>query len=577
MAIPKIFLRPGNNPPAFRLQEMNPQRGSKPMNTDSPFPAPKRRPSIVRAVRASAFLLASATGLLSAGEGPDSSALWPSISDDGRFVAFTTDATNFSEYFLADSNSSGPKTNVYWMDRETRKVYNAQHAGSASYLGSSFRPSISRDGEWVVFQSSNRLIPGNESATNVFVSAVRSRTQPGAPPRLRMISRSPAGEAGNGNSKIAAISGNGRFVVYRSNATNLTHDAVAGGNSFHHFLHDRDFNESGVFDESGPGATRTILMGGPDLLAYEEEFRWPTISFDGERILFFAVGSGGGIAAKWWDKGTILDTVGSPGGLCPEGTITLNTSRFYHNPLPPGDSGTYYRYKTGGGTFGFPDHAYGNVAAAGADLILTSTVAGVDPSDTNGVRDLYLIDRSNSTTTLVSSGVGGVANGSSGITGDFQITADGRFVVFSTNATNMGFEDNNGSLLDIIVIDRETGLRDRVELPSEDGLDPGASLPPTPRVTPPPTPRVGNAANLRKPRARHVVKGQAQGNAEVARVEVSVSGFRGWKSARLGSGGRFNYRTPRLTRKVHIVKVRAFDSSGNRSRTTKARVFGPRK
>ena len=102
-------------------------------------------------------------------QGPDDSTRSPSISDDGRFVAFDTRAGN-----LINVEDQGLE-NVYWMDRKTRKIYNAQFTGPKTVYGGAIFPQISNDGEWVTFQSSNRGIPDNET-TNVFVSAVRSRT-----------------------------------------------------------------------------------------------------------------------------------------------------------------------------------------------------------------------------------------------------------------------------------------------------------------------------------------------------------------------------------------------------------------
>lgn len=433
-----------------------------------------------RAFLASAILIVSLGAPLSAGEGPDRAVATPTISDDGRFVAFETSATNFSAHFLSEeANAAGPFWNVYWMDRETRRIYNAQHAGLDDYVGGSSNPSVSRDGEWIVFQSANDAIPGNEGHVNIYVSAVRSRAGDGIPAsRFKLISRSPTGEAGNGISKLPSISGDGRFVVYKSNATNLTVDVVNGGDDYHIFRHDRDFDENGVFDEDGPDATRTILIGGSDTIADDDDHKWPTISSDGTKILFFQEFGDANWHPRWWNNGALHVTSAEPGGLTPDGTITLTTTHLY-DPLHPEVPGTFYRYKNNiPQTFGFPDHAGGNVASAGASFVLTSTYAAIDPDDTNGNRDVYLLDRTKRTATLISAGVDGVANHNSGVgppwyARDSYITTDGRYVAFSTNATNMGFVDNNGSLHDIIILDRETGERDRVEIISnEDDPDP---------------------------------------------------------------------------------------------------------
>lgn len=420
------------------------------------------RSSICRTLLIPAISLISVTSSdwLLSGEGPDYTVSTPTLSEDGRFIGFESGATNLIPgQMVADS----PFWNVFWMDRQTRRVYNAQTAGLDKYEGGAFNPVICRNGDWIVFQSSNNGIPGNDGRSNIFVSSVRARAGDGAPPSLfRMLSKSAAGEAGNGISKIPAISSDGRFVVFKSNATNLTSDLVSGGNEYHHFLLDRDFDDDDIFDEPDAGATRMILMGGPSLLAHQDDLRWPSISADGMKIFFFA-----DTGPKWWNNGAIIEASGTAGGFTPEGTLTLSETWVY-DPTDPGAE-TFYRYRTGGTeTFKFPDHAEGNVPTSQAHLVLTSTVAALDQTDTNGERDIYLIDRVNKLTTLVSSGVGGAANGSSGTTGpfrerNFDITASGRFIAFVTRATNMGFDDNNDNLPDIIIIDRQENTRDRVE------------------------------------------------------------------------------------------------------------------
>lgn len=398
---------------------------------------------------------------LYAGEGPDHVVDIPSLSEDGRFVGFLTGATNLIPGQLtADSTI----WNVFWMDRETRSIYNAQNAGIVTYEGGASHPIVCRNGDWIVFQSANSEIPGNDGRSNIFVSSVRARAGEGAPPSLfRMMSKSDAGEAGNAISKIPAISHDGRFIVFKSNATNLTSDVVNGGSEYHHFLLDRDFDDDEIFDEPDAGATRMILMGGPSLLANPDDQMWPTISADGSKIFFFA-----DTGPKWWNDGVITAASGAPGGMTPEGTLTLSTDRVY-DPTVPGSSGSYYRYRNSNmQTFGFPDFGRNNVPTSQAQFVLTSTEAALDANDTNGERDVYLIDRINKTTILMSSGVGGTADARSGINGPFiarniDITASGRFVAFITDATNMGFEDNNDDLSDIIIIDRQEGTRDRVE------------------------------------------------------------------------------------------------------------------
>lgn len=416
-----------------------------------------------------------------AGEGPNDHTRLPTVSDDGRFIAFQTNATNLLDYGDGDDDTF---PNVFWMDRETRIIHNAQLVGGPTaeeFFGAASNPSISRDGEWVVFQSSNTFIPGNDGYVNIFVSAVRSVADGiAAPTKFKMISRAPNGDAGNGNSRLPCISGDGRFIVYKSNATNLTGDVVSGGTDRHYFRHDRDFDENGIFDEDEPGATQTVLMGGPTFLADSADNYWPTLSSDGTRALLFTTSG----LPKFWNNGGIFETNSTiaQGGLTPNGAIVLSTTRVYSPPSPAASgTGTYYRYRSDGDFFGFPDSGEGAVANNGATLILTSTKADLVGADDNGnFRDVYLINRTSGVTSLISSGVGGPANGQSAFSAfpdpNLHMSSDGRYIVFSTNATNMGFEDNNGSANDVIFVDRVEGIRDRVEASGGSNSDPGLNV-----------------------------------------------------------------------------------------------------
>ncbi len=82
------------------------------------------------------------------GEGPDGSSTWPSLSADGRFVAFASQATNLVP---GDRNDTW---DVFVFDRHTgvtELVSRPASGGSAN--GDSTHPVISGDGRFVVFQS----------------------------------------------------------------------------------------------------------------------------------------------------------------------------------------------------------------------------------------------------------------------------------------------------------------------------------------------------------------------------------------------------------------------------------------
>jgi len=136
----------------------------------------------------------------------------PSLSANGRFVVFTTAATNF---VFGDANGS---TDVFLHDRSLDALRHVSHtpAGAFPGPGDSFEPRISADGRFVVFTSS---APGLTPENLVLLSSyVRDMKSIG----VRLVSR-PTGPTGiaNGSSVASELSGDGSVAVFRSAASNL--------------------------------------------------------------------------------------------------------------------------------------------------------------------------------------------------------------------------------------------------------------------------------------------------------------------------------------------------------------------
>jgi len=170
-------------------------------------------------VRKNPFSAASAKGVSinSAGTGfGNGRSTRASISADGRFVAFASEASNliaagtdtngFSDIFVR-GDMIGPTPS-------TSRV-SVSSAGSES-SGASLSPSISQDGRWVSFQSeASSLVPGDtNAATDVFV---HDRTL-GATER---VSVSLFGEQSDSDSFDPSLSADGRTVTFFSSSTNL--------------------------------------------------------------------------------------------------------------------------------------------------------------------------------------------------------------------------------------------------------------------------------------------------------------------------------------------------------------------
>jgi Tol biopolymer transport system component len=135
----------------------------------------------------------------------------PSLSANGRFVAFQSFASN-----LAPGDTDAD-VDVFLKDLRTGEttLASADAEGNAGD-GSSLAPSVSANGRLVAFQSfAANLVPGDTNdAADVFVKDLRT----GA---VTLVSAGAGGNPGDDSSYAPSVSDNGRYVVFESNASNL--------------------------------------------------------------------------------------------------------------------------------------------------------------------------------------------------------------------------------------------------------------------------------------------------------------------------------------------------------------------
>jgi Tol biopolymer transport system component len=163
----------------------------------------------------------------SSGRQADQDSVAPSISADGRFIAFTSTATH-----LAHDKCGNGFSHVYVRDRTTGTT-TCVSANSDGRQGNSHShaPSISADGTLIAFDSSATNLAHDKcdnGFNHVFVRDVTAGT-------TRCVSVRSNGKEGNGDSFNPSISADGRVVVFQSTATNLA-DRCDNGNS-HVYTH----------------------------------------------------------------------------------------------------------------------------------------------------------------------------------------------------------------------------------------------------------------------------------------------------------------------------------------------------
>jgi len=188
----------------------------------------------------------------------------PSLSADGRYVAFTSGATNFA------SGTTSLLRDVFVRDRQTGTTEWVSPDPQGEEVDVDCRTwdgAISDDGRYVAFTSdSPDLVAGDTNfARDVFV---RDR-QSGTTERASVAS---GGLQGNSHSQLAAISADGRCVAFESLASNL----VSGdtNNAVDIFVHDRE-----------SGTTERVSVSSAGAQVSSDSFS-ASISADGRRVAF---------------------------------------------------------------------------------------------------------------------------------------------------------------------------------------------------------------------------------------------------------------------------------------------------
>ncbi len=290
-------------------------------------------------------------------------------------------------------------------------------SSGAQGLGESLDGSISADGRFVAFDSSaSNLVPGDTNGcVDVFV---RDRLL-GTTERVSVAS---SGAQGDWHSTLPVISADGRYVAFRSSATNLVPGVNGPGQLY---VHDR---QSGTTEKVSVSSSGVQGDSGSLLQSISADGRFVTFSSSSTNLV---VGDTNGS----WDA-FVRDR----------------------------QNGTTERVSLGsGGVQGRDDSFAGGISTDGRFVAFSSFSSDLVAGDTNGMFDVFVRDRQNGTTERVSLGSGGVQGDGNSFA--FSVSADGRFVLLQSLATNLVAGDNNASL-DFFVRDRQSGTTERVSVGS---------------------------------------------------------------------------------------------------------------
>jgi Tol biopolymer transport system component len=338
----------------------------------------------------------------SAGVGANALSDYPSISADGRYVAFGSYATNLVP-------GDAPGQDVYLRDRwsGTTEKMSVDSSGVPGDLWS-LLPSISADGRYVAFMSYARnLVPGD---TNVERDVFVHDRQTGATERVSVAT---GGAQGNGRSDVPSISADGRFVAFHSAATNFVPGDTNGSTDV--FLRDR------------LSGTTELVNVGPGGVWGNHDSQNASVSDDGRFVAF-----------------ETLATNLVPGDTNGVSDILVRDRQ----------NGTTERISVApGGEEGNLGSIFCAISADGRRVVFQSSATNLVPGDTNTCGDIFVRDRETASTERASV----ATDGAQGDSWSFypSISDDGRFAVFYSDASNLVPGDSNG-FNDIFVHDRDS-------------------------------------------------------------------------------------------------------------------------
>lgn len=338
-------------------------------------------------------------------EGDDAS-ITPSVSADGRYIAFASMASNL---VAGDTNGHQDIFIHDWLNGRTERVsiglQGAQPNGESAY------PSISADGNFVAFSSkaSNLVANDTNGYEDVFVydraSGVTER-----------ISVSASGGQAFADSYEPVISGDGRYVAFVSQASNLVAGATDGVEEIYYL----DRVEGTLRWISGPSDPGVEQFASSEI-AMSPDGKW--VAFSSSKTNLVPGDDNGYRDIFLWDRSTdSIERVSLT-------YLDEQASSLSYHPAVSAD-GRYVAFRS---------HA--------DDLVLY---------DGNFSADIFIRDRQMGTTQRISVPIDGTEPMFE-ISDEPVMSADGRFVAFRSSFNNLVSNDTNGRD-DIFVWDRQGSL-----------------------------------------------------------------------------------------------------------------------
>lgn len=389
-----------------------------------------------------------------------------SITADGRYVAFASEANNL------DGTDANGLRDIFVRDLATgSNLLVSADAGGIPGNGFSTEASISGDGRYVAFTSSaTNLVTGDtNNAQDVFVRDLQTGTT------LLVSKRANGSGAGNKDSYSPVLSGDGRFVMFRSKGTDLANGTFSGMENL--FVGNLSAGTNYALTAGGMAAAamtpngRFVAFAGAlasssasYLYVWDSQSRTRVYTNTTAGIMSLGLSADGNHLAY----ATSTQVFGADHAARTNWLISALTPVSRPSPRLNADGKwlTYgkavgitnqlYLYDLGARTERLVSHAYNSTTPAqgrsdsqdispdGRFVAYRSLAPNLVASDTNGFSDIFLYDRLTDANMLLS------ANGSGGAAADScsftpVLSADGQMLLFKTWASDILPQDYNHS------------------------------------------------------------------------------------------------------------------------------------
>ena len=328
------------------------------------------------------------------------------ITPDGRYVAFWSAASNL---VTGDTNN---KADVFLRDTQTSLTTRVSVAsnGTQGSGDSGTTGAISANGRFITFTStaSNLVSTDTNGVQDIFLHDTLTGV-------TSLISKTSSGVQGDRPSYRPSISSDGRYVVFNSEANNL---APGDNNTFFDvFLHDTFTGQTTLVSRSSQG-----ISGTRDSL-------YPKITPDGKYIIFQS------------NANNLV--VGDVNNFCPVYYGALYKSCYDIFLYEVGTQKMTLVSLSSDGTQGNKASTRPSFSSDSRYIVFLSEADNLVSGDTNGQDDIFFRDLQTGITTLASVSSTDVQGNKDSSYPD--ISADGRFAVFASESSNLVSGDTNNT------------------------------------------------------------------------------------------------------------------------------------